>query len=181
MPGRSTVESAPSSKIALRARRRVSLVVRPLRFSTSRSRSRPVGLDLVARIGLHPLARNFLHQCAALVPIRHCELATRTELFQLVGQGNLIAQQYHRARDLLISDTDVLQQAHVNRLGQVGMKIYEYVHARRGGGANVPQDLDRLRVMTLWRTEIDIDALEAIGHGPLEHRCMRVTRQPHGQ
>src|SRR6185295_3066651 len=67
------------------------------------------------------------------------------------------------------------------RFGQVGMKVYEYVHARRSGCAYVSEDLDRFRVVTLWWTEIDIDALQAIGRGPLEHWSVGVSCQPHGK
>ena len=64
--------------------------------------------------------------------------------------------------------TNVLEQADVDRIGEIRMEVEQHVDAGFVGRANGFQDFGRLRVVSLRAAQIDIDAPQSFRDRPLE-------------
>ena len=177
---RSETASAPCSKIALRARRCVSVADSPPRFSTRSSSARASIFS--PRRGL---ARDHSRATSSTMRRRssrsgRARVKRAREGLELGRDLALVADEHDGARAVLVVLGDVLQEAHIGRLAQVGVKVEQHVHAGERRGAQVLEDVHRLGERTVGRPDLDIQTLEAVGHAPLEERHATV-RQRHGR
>ena len=77
-----------------------------------------------------------------------------------------------RARAVIVL-ADVLEQPHVHRVGQERMEVEQHVDAGDVRGAHRLEHRGRLGVVLLGAAEIDVQAAQPVGDGPLEHRRVR--------
>ena len=77
-----------------------------------------------------------------------------------------------RARAVVVL-TDVLQQPHVHRIGQERMEVEQHVDAGDLSVARIDLSTLRLGVVLLRAAQIDVQAPQAVGDRPLEHRRVR--------
>ena len=90
-------------------------------------------------------------------------------MFELLRQLHFVADQHERARAFRVVLRDVLERAHEHRVVEIGVEVEQHVDAGHGGGPDVLQQLLGLRQGLLRSAQVDVDAQQPFGHGPLEH------------
>ena len=104
----------------------------------------------------------------------------RRQVFELLRQLHLEADEHERARALVVFLRDVLERAHEQRIFEVGMKVQQHVDAGHGGRLDVPQELIGLRQRALRAAQVDVHAQQAFGHRPLEDAPVPAALGAHG-
>ena len=143
--GTSLAVTAPSSRMALRASRSVSAVVKPLKFWTSSSSAAGVHLDLAAAVAAAYSAAQRSTMARRSLGARQAQREARREAAELVRHLEPMSDQQQRDLGVVRRQRDVLEQPDVDRLVQERMKVEQRVDARFGNGANVAQALPRAR------------------------------------
>ena len=116
----------------------------------------------------------------ALVVVRQRDIETRGQPLEFGRQFQFVADQHDLALAFAGADRDVLEQAHVDRIGEIRMKIEQRIDARRFDGEDVLQDAGRFGVMRL-RGQIDVEPPQPLGHGPAKQRLLAPAESATGQ
>ncbi len=90
-----------------------------------------------------------------------------------------MTDQHDGATHVVARHRDVLEQPHVDGIGQIGMEVEQHVNAGCLDCTDVFQHRRGFGIVQL-RFHVDVDAPQAFGHGPPKQRPRRTTeRTPH--
>ena len=128
-----------------------------------------------------PLARRAHHDHVPLILVRQPHRELRRQVFQLLWQFHLEADEHDGAGALVVFLRDVLERAYEQRVFEIGMEVEQHVDSGHRRRLDVPQELLGLRQQVLWAAHVDVHAQQALGHRPLEHAPVPATLRAHGR
>ena len=91
-------------------------------------------------------------------------------MLDFVGNLQFATDEYYGAGAAAVVLCNILQQANQGGFMQIRMKVQQGIGARNGRGAQMLETVHGLGDGALGRTDVDVEALEAVGYRPLKQR-----------